>query len=356
MKCQVTKICKYVNLLSVKMPRHLDNNSKIRIITKIEDGFSIRQIAALMNIGKDTVFRIKKRWQQERSVQRKVGSGHPKVSNYNEDAALIEYLRENPFESARMAKDATDFPGSRSTVCRRIKLSDLQNRVAAKKSILTEENKQARVIFALNYIYRDPAFWERVIFTDKKVFKSTNDGHIRVYRPQNSRFNERYVSAGTKSGRFSVNVWAWISYNGMGVCWRIDGRFNAANYLDILENVMMPSVEHLYPNNSFIYQQDNCPVHTTNTVRNWLRNNNVEIIPWVPNSPDMNPIENVWGTITNKLYKRNFHPQNPEQLWQAVQNTWDELADDLNYPRQLIYSVPRRLNEVIARNGSMTHY
>jgi transposase len=66
---------------------------------------------------------------------------------------------------------------------------------------------------------------------------------------------------------------------------------------------MIPSVEHLYPNNSFIYQQDNCPVHTANIVRNWFENNNVETLPWIANSPDINPIENVWGKITKILYR-----------------------------------------------------
>jgi hypothetical protein len=58
-------------------------------------------------------------------------------------------------------------------------------------------------------------------------------------------------------------MWGWISYNGMGVCWKVDGRFNADNYLQILENVVMPSVGHLFPNNSLICQQDNFPLHTT---------------------------------------------------------------------------------------------
>jgi hypothetical protein len=47
-------------------------------------------------------------------------------------------------------------------------------------------------------------------------------------RPQNSRFDDGYVSLVMKSGRCSVNYWGWIiSYNGMGVCWNVDGRFNA---------------------------------------------------------------------------------------------------------------------------------
>lgn len=338
------------------MPRHLDDIAKNRIICRIEDGWSIRQIAVHMNVSKNTVSRVKKRWEQEGSISRKAGSSRPRVSNNEEDAVLVDHLRLNPFDCASLAKVATNFPGSRSTACRRIKSSDLRNQVAAKKQLLTEEKKQSRVIFALNYIYRDIAFWKKVIFTDEKVFQSTYDGHIRVYRPRNTRFEEAYVSGNRRSGRFSVNVWAWISYNGMGICWKIDGRFVSQNYIRILENVMMPSVEQLYPNNDFVFQQDNCPVHTANIVKTWFQNNNIETLPWVANSPDINPVENLWGFITKTIYKRNFQPQNSDELWHTIENIWEELATNEDYVKKLILSVPQRLNEVIVRDGSMTKY
>jgi hypothetical protein len=49
----------------------------------------------------DTVFKIKKRWEQEGTLRRKVGSGRPKISNNVEDLRLITYLEENPFKTAR---------------------------------------------------------------------------------------------------------------------------------------------------------------------------------------------------------------------------------------------------------------
>ncbi|VEN35635.1 unnamed protein product, partial [Callosobruchus maculatus] len=72
-----------------------------------------------------------------------------------------------------------------------------------------------------------------------------------------------------RSGRFSVNVWGWISIHGPSVCWKIEGRFIAENYVNILENIMLPSSEQVYPENDYIFQQDNGPVHTANSVRNF---------------------------------------------------------------------------------------
>ena len=63
---------------------------------------------------------------------------------------------------------------------------------------------------------------------------------------------------------------------------------------------MLPSVRSIYLNNSFIYQQDNCPVHTANAIKDWFQNNNVEVLPWPSFSPDINKIENVWAIIVKK--------------------------------------------------------
>lgn len=336
------------------MPR-LTEQDKVLMLSKLEEGWSIRRVATHYGLDKSTVLRVKKRWEQEGTVTRRPCSGRPKISNAEQDGAFLDNLRENPFNTARQAVFETNFPGSWVTACRRVKNSEIINFASAKKNILTEENKQSRIIFCLNYIYRPINFWNTVIFSDEKVFKSCNDGRLRVYRPVNSRFSERYVSPRNKSGRFSVNVWAWISILGPGVAWRIDGRFNAVAYLDILQNVMLPSVEQLYPND-FIFQQDNCPIHTARIITQWYQNNNIEILPWPSCSPDMNPLENVWSLIVKKIYKRNFRPANAEELWEVIQNAWEELSEDQNYWQNLTESMPRRLDAVLEANEAMTKY
>lgn len=337
------------------MPAHLDLLSKARIIGKLEDNWSIRTVAQQFGINKSTVLKIKKRWEEERTVSRRRGSARPRISTREEDALLLQHLRENPFNTINNAKIAVNFPGSRSTANRRIQESDLKSCVAVKKLSLTEVNKQARLLFSLNHVYRELPFWQNVIFTDEKLFQSTYNGRIRVYRPPHARFQEQYTYSVKRSGRFNVNVWGWCSYKGLGVCYKVDGRFNADNYSHILENVMLPSVRQLYPEN-FIYQHDNCPVHTANVVRTWLHNNNIETLPWPANSPDLNPIENIWGLLTKKLYSQNINFLNVNHLWDSIENAWEELAADENYMQQLANSMPHRLNTVIAVNGRMTKY
>lgn len=106
---------------------------------------------------------------------------------------------------------------------------------------------------------------------------------------------------------------------------------------------------------SFFFSQDNCPVHTARLIREWVNHNNINVLPWPAKSPDLNPIENVWGYIVKQIYKRPFRPENADELWQAIENAWEDLVDTYDM-RSLIMSMTRRLESVVVTNGSATKY
>jgi hypothetical protein len=91
-----------------------------------------------------------------------------------------------------------------------------------------------------------------VIFSDQKLFQSCPNGRLRVYRPRNTRFHERYVHQMERRGRFSVNFWPWISVGSPGVMLHVADLLNSNVYIRILQNVMVPSVERIVPNDKLI--------------------------------------------------------------------------------------------------------
>lgn len=127
--------------------------------------------------------------------------------------------------------------------------------------------------------------------------------------------------------------------------WRIEGRLNARNYLNTLD-VMLPPVREIFPSRNFIFQHDNCSLHTAHRVRDYLVENNIET------RPDINIIENV----TNKLQKLNVFPQNRENVLNFIKETWESLAENENLSINLINLVFGRLQEIINDNGAMTSY
>ena len=73
------------------------------------------------------------------------------------------------------------------------------------------------------------------------------------------------------------------------------------DYLEILKSFMFESAAMLGLEDSFIIQQDNDPKHTARIVTNWIHENEIDTFPWIAQSHDLNPIENLW-----EMVGRNF--------------------------------------------------
>ncbi len=72
---------------------------------------------------------------------------------------------------------------------------------------------------------------------------------------------------------------------------------------------MLPSADQLFKDADFIFQQDLAPAYTAKSTKKLL-NDGVGVLDWPANSPDLNPIENIWGIVKRKM--RNKRPKNAE--------------------------------------------
>ena len=83
-----------------------------------------------------------------------------------------------------------------------------------------------------------------------------------------------------------------MSRAGVGVLERIHSRFNAPQYVHIMENVMLPSVRVWNPEGNLIFQQDSRPCTAAWAFKDGSRGGPaVELVPWPLKSPDLNFIE-----------------------------------------------------------------
>jgi len=122
-------------------------------------------------------------------------------------------------------------------------------------------------------------------------------------------------------------------------------------YKDILETVMLPYAEDDMPL-LWKFQQDNDPKHASGVVKDWFREQNVDVLEWPSQSPDLNPIKNLWGELKREVGKTLC--QNKSQLWDIVQRAWYNIP--IGTCRKLISSMPRRMEKVLQKNGGYTGY
>jgi transposase len=124
---------------------------------------------------------------------------------------------------------------------------------------------------------------------------------------------------------------------------------NGERYINMLDNHLLPFMV-LHRATHFLYY--GAPFHTSKKVKDFLKDEDMEVMDWLGNSPDLNPIENVWNIMKNKLKKMTITtvPVLKEINWLWVLNTSQK------YLRKLSDSMPRRLQLVIEHKGELTKY
>jgi transposase len=94
-----------------------------------------------------------------------------------------------------------------------------------------------------------------------------------------------------------------------------------------------------------IFQQDNAPPHTSKKTMKYFQEQKVSILPWPAHSPDLNPIENIWGMIKKERMSQDHFPTTPDQLILEVMDQWERIS--ITTCEHLVDSMPRRLQEVL---------
>ena len=118
------------------------------------------------------------------------------------------------------------------------------------------------------------------------------------------------------------------------------GIMNAVRYGQILEAYLLPFIDECYPDGHRL-QQDNDPKHSSRYIQKNFTEKNVFWWKTPPKSPDLNPIENIWGSL--KQFLRNqYKPKNIEELKDGIQMFWSTLTPEVcnNYIRHLHKVMP----------------
>ena len=157
----------------------------------------------------------------------------------------------------------------------------------------------------------------------------------------------------------------WFGDNKLGPLILVEGTLNSDKYIELLKEHLLPFLndinnkeeEELIPwyffqENNYIFQDDNTPCHASIKTKSWKGNNSIEILPWPAQSPDLNPIENLWNELEIRIRKRKSMPKNKNDFFAALKEEWYKI--DESRLTRLVTSMPNRINAVIESKGNPT--
>ena len=119
-------------------------------------------------------------------------------------------------------------------------------------------------------------------------------------------------------------LWGFFSSAGTGALVRMEGTMDGAKYRKIREENLLPSARKLKLGQKFKFQHDNKPRQTAKSILEWLRNKKINVFEWPSQSPDLNPIGNLWHDLKIAVHQRS--PCNLTELEQFCTEKWTNIA------------------------------
>ena len=147
-------------------------------------------------------------------------------------------------------------------------------------------------------------------------------------------------------------MWAGISKKGRtGIC-IFEGIMKKELFVSILEGTLLPFISDVYPE-EHRFMQDNDPKHTSGYAADWMKDNSINWWRTPAESPDLNPIENLWHEL-KEFIRREVKPKTKDELIQGIIQFWRTV--DVAKCKKYIGHLRKVIPKVIELEGAATVY
>ncbi len=304
-----------------------------------------------------TCLYIWKKYKNTGSVQDLPRSGRPRKLCVRDERKLRRIALGNRKLTLRLManelKLSTGKSVTKATAAKVLKKYGYYRRAAARKPLLTKRMRRDRYGWAKKHAKWSARMWKRVLFSDEKIFKTDNDRRVVfVTRNKGEKYAPTCIVPTVKHGP-QVHVWGVMSWHGIGPLRRVVGGLNGEQYRNnIVHDVHEFGPDLVRTYGRPVFQQDKAPAHWAKLTLQHFKDRQVTVLDWPGNSPDLNPLENVWSDVANRV--QGVAVRNSDELYVAVARAWDEVS--LEYIRALYRGMPRCVLAAKLARGGNTRY
>ncbi|XP_069951387.1 transposable element Tc1 transposase [Cherax quadricarinatus] len=321
------------------------------IVTLRNANLSVRQIAKNLNLAKSTVGRILKRADDtgDCGTLRQGRCGRKRKTTPHDDKVIIRCSVNDPKKTSKDLQRDLASAGiivDSSTIRRRLLEAGRIARKPGKKKLLTFAMKEKRLQWALDHKGWTTDEWRKVIFSDVTHFE------VHGYRSSLEPLQDGHIQQAPKHP--PKMFWGSFTAKGLGLLVIVEGTMNSDKYKAILATHLLPIVARDFPDGEGIFQQDLAPCHTSRKMLTFFEKSGLSILNWPGNSPDLNPIENLWAMTKCRVAEQDC--STVEKLIDTVIRTWYHDEELAKMCSTLVDSMPKRIAMLIKAKGSHISY
>lgn len=319
-----------------------------------EGGMKGPQIAIKVKRSEAAIYKIVTAKIADENSGPSVTQGRPKKLNERDVRAVVRYATKN--RRATLGEITQNVPTdvSPKTIRRTLHQEEIYSRIARLKPFLLPRHIANRRLFALEHLSWTMDDWKDVIWTDESTFElGRNSRQLKVWRKANEEYNSECTGSTFKSGRSSVMVWGAIALGKKSELVIMDrSKRTATDFVDQVYDGSLLQFMDGFVNP--ILMEDGAPVHRSNAPKHWREQMNLKKMVWPAQSPDMNPIENLWMQMKDKVSRKHAASMTVAELTKNIKDAWTEITiEDID---TLIMSMPARVNELVKQRGGSTRW
>ena len=343
--------------VNIKMDINIPTRTKVITLHQYTTK-SLKEISLIVGVSKTSVQRIIKKAMVSGNLEskRKGHCGRRTKAGPEAMQMLIRESETHPRDTSTKLRNYLATLGtqvSSRTVRRYLLKAGRRARRPLKKQLLTEEMKHKRLAWAQTYKEWTEEDWRKVLFSDESHFLVQGQRSQYVRRSKNEEITEEHMNQSVKNPEKQM-FWGSFSYNGVGSLYPIEGIMNADKYMQVINNKIQNDMEDAFPNGEGIFQQDLAPCHRAKKVKKLFFEKGIQLLDWPGNSPDLNPIENLWAIVKLEAQKRDCTTL--AKMTRAIIDIWFCEPKMKQHCSKLIDSMPERVRQVIQKQGGHIRY
>ena len=213
--------------------------------------------------------------------------------------------------------------------------------------LIRDVNKTKLLEFARRVLESEGTF-HNVIFSDESSMSLTQyrrTCYRKVDEPGKRKPKPKHP--------LKVHVWAGISKHGATKVCIFDGIMDADLFCNILESTLVPFVRENLPDHRFV--QDNDPKHTSRRAQAFYEEKNINWWRTPLESPDLNPIENLWHEL--KFYlESKVKPRNKQKLVDGIKKNWERKVTAEKCVQYIDHVLYKAIPAIIESGGAATKF